>query len=58
MAVQWKQDSVKELRKRKSRAELQKENEALRNKVSSLEGQIEEQADALIELAALLDKEG
>ena len=54
MAVQWKKESVKALRKRKTRKELQEENERLQEKVDTLEEQVGEQADALIELAGLL----
>lgn len=51
-------DSVKDRRKQKSTAELQRENEQLTAQVKSLEAQVEEQADALIELAAMIDGEG
>ena len=54
MGVQWKKESVKALRKRKTRKELQEENERLQEKVDTLEEQVGEQADALIELAGLL----
>jgi len=53
-----RKDSVKDRRKQKSVAELQKENEQLKDQVQSLETQLEEQADALIELAAMIDGEG
>lgn len=49
-----RKDSVKELGKEKTRRQLQEENEALRTKVEELEGQVEEQADALIELAGIV----
>lgn len=52
-----RKDSVKDRRKQKSVAELQKENEQLKDQVQSLETQLEEQADALIELAAMIDGE-
>ena len=53
-----RRDSVKELRKEKTRAELQAENMRLAAKVAALEGQVEEQADALIELAGIVAGEG
>ena len=52
-----RKDSVKDRRKQKTTAELQKENEQLKDQVKSLEAQVEEQADALIELAAMIDGE-
>lgn len=55
MAVQWKKESVKELRKRKSRAELQKENEELQAKVSDLEGQLTDTQMALCDVYELLE---
>ena len=48
--IRIRKDSVKELRRRKSLPELQRENEELR-------ARLEEQEDALIELAALLSGE-
>ena len=53
-----RRDSVKELRKEKTRAELQAENMRLAAKVAALENQVEEQADALIELAGIVAGEG
>lgn len=53
-----RRDSVKELRKEKPRAELQAENMQLAAKVAALEGQVEEQADALIELAGIVTGKG
>lgn len=55
--IKWRKDSVKELRTKKTQAQLQEENVQLRAKVEALEEQIEEQADALIELAGLLSVE-
>ena len=52
-----KKDSVAALKKRKTRTELQEENERLQAKVDTLEEQVGEQADALIELAGLLTGE-
>ena len=40
MALKWRKDSVAELRKQKSKKELQAENEALQQKVTSLEAQM------------------
>ena len=37
MAIRWRKDSVAELRQQKSKKELQAENEALQQKVTSLE---------------------
>ena len=53
-----KTESVKKLQKEKSRKQLQEENEALTAQVKDLTAQVEEQADALIELAAMIDGEG
>lgn len=50
MAIKWRKDSVAELRKKKSTAELQKENEELRSKVATLEGQITDTQVALCEV--------
>jgi len=56
--VTRRKDSVKELNKRKTNAQLSKENAALRAQVADLQVQVEEQADALIELAGMIDREG
>ena len=50
MAIKWRQDSVAELSKQKSRAELQAENEALHEKVSSLESQLTDAQLALCDV--------
>lgn len=50
MAIKWRKDSVAELRKKKSTAELQKENEELQSKVATLEGQITDTQVALCEV--------
>ena len=52
--VERREDSIQELNKRKTPEQLAAENAALRARVNDLETQVEEQADALIELAALL----
>ena len=52
--VKRREDSIKEMNKRKSNEELTKENRELRAKVADLQTQVEEQADALIELAAMI----
>lgn len=49
-----REDSIKELNKRKTNEQLAEENRKLREQVADLQTQVEEQADALIELAALL----
>ena len=56
--VQRRKDSIKKLNERKTNEQLPKENAALREQVADLQTQVEEQADALIELAAMMDKEG
>ena len=56
--VTRREDSIKELRKRKTNEQLAKENAELRAQVKSLQAQAEENADALIELAALITGEG
>jgi len=48
-----RRDSVKELRKQKTRAELQKENEQLQAKVESLEGQLTDTQMALCDVYEL-----
>lgn len=50
MAIKWRQDSVAELSKQKSRAELQAENEALQKKASSLESQLTDAQLALCDV--------
>lgn len=52
--VTRREDSIKELNKRKTNEQLSKENAELRAQVESLQTQAEEQADALIELAAMI----
>jgi cell division protein FtsB len=52
--VKRREDSIKEMNKRKSNEQLTKENRELRAKVADLQTQVEEQADALIELAAMI----
>ena len=54
MSVRWRKDSVAELRKKKSVEELQKENEALKKQVSSLEGQLTDTQMALCDVYELL----
>ena len=56
--VKRREDSIKEMNKRKSYEQLTKENRELRAKVADLQTQVEEQADALIELAAMIGGEG
>lgn len=56
MGVQrFRKDSVKELRKQKTRAELQKENEQLQAKVETLEGQLTDTQMALCDVYELLE---
>lgn len=50
MAIKWRKDSVAELSKQKSRAELQAENEVLQEKVSSLESQLTDAQLALCDV--------
>ena len=51
----WRRkDSIKELNKRKTNEQLAEENEKLRAQVAGLQEQAKEQADALIELAAMI----
>lgn len=56
--VQRREDSIKELNKRKTNEQLSRENAELRAQVAGLQAQAEEQADALIELAAMIAGEG
>lgn len=55
MAVRWKKDSVKELKKQKTRKQLQEENEQLQVKVESLEGQLTDTQMALCDVYELLE---
>ena len=50
MALKWRKDSVAELRKQKSKKELQAENEAIQQKVTSLEAQMTSTQVALCEV--------
>lgn len=56
--VTRQEDSIKEMNKRKSNEQLAAENAALREQVADLQTQVAEQADALIELAAMVSGEG
>ncbi len=56
--VTRREDSIKEMNKRKSNEQLAAENAALREQVADLQTQVAEQADALIELAAMVSGEG
>lgn len=56
--VKRREDSIKEMNKRKSNEQLTKENRELQAQVADLQTQVEEQADALIELAAMIGGEG
>lgn len=56
--VKRREDSIKKLNERKTNEQLSRENAALREQVADLQAQIEEQADALIELAAMIGGEG
>ena len=56
--VTRREDSIKEMNKRKTNEQLSRENAALREQVADLQTQVEEQADALIELAAMIGGEG
>lgn len=56
--VKRREDSIKEMNKRKSNEQLAAENAALREQVADLQTQVAEQADALIELAAMVSGEG
>ena len=55
MGVQWKKESVKDLRKQKTRAQLQEENEMLQAKVETLEGQLTDTQMALCDVYELLE---
>lgn len=55
--VTRREDSIKEMNKRKSNEQLAAENAALREQVADLQTQVAEQADALIELAAMVSGE-
>ena len=50
-----RKDSVKELRKQKTRAQLQEENEQLQAKVETLEGQLTDTQMALCDVYELLE---
>lgn len=50
-----RRDSVKEKRKEKTRKQLQEENEQLRAKVESLEGQLTDTQMALCDVYELLE---
>lgn len=54
MAIKWRKDSVKELQKRKSRADLQKENEELQAEVESLNGWLDSTMMALCDVYELI----
>lgn len=56
--VKRRVDSIQEMNKRKTNEQLSAENAALREQVADLQTQVEEQADALIELAAMVSGEG
>ena len=56
--VKRREDSIKKLNERKTNEQLSRENAALREQVADLQTQVEEQADALIELAAMIGGEG
>lgn len=53
--VTRREDSIKDLNKRKTNEQLTEENRKLRAQVADLQMQVEEQADALIELAAMME---
>lgn len=57
MGVQWREDSVKELRKRKTNEELQKENEELKDQLKTLSGQLDDTMLALCDVYELLVSE-
>lgn len=50
MVKRYRVDSVAKLRERKTRAQLQKENEQLTAKVKTLEGQVEDTQMALCDV--------
>ena len=52
--VKRREDSIKKLKERKTNEQLAAENAALRAQVASLQEQAAENADALIELAAMI----
>lgn len=56
--VTRRKDSIQEMNKRKTNEQLAKENAELREQVEDLQTQVAEQADALIELAAMIGGEG
>ncbi len=53
--VTRREDSSKELKKSKINEQITEENKKLRAQVADLQIQVEEQADALIELAAMME---
>lgn len=54
MSVKWRQDSVKELRKRKTNEQLQKENEELKKKLEAQGKQLDDTMLALCDVYELL----
>lgn len=54
MALNWRKDSVKELRTQKSRKQLQEENEQLQAEVESLNGQLDSTMMALCDVYELI----
>ena len=54
MSVKWRQDSVMELRKRKTNEQLQQENEELRKKLESQSKQLDDTMLALCDVYELL----
>lgn len=56
--VKRRVDSIKKLNERKTNEQLTRENKELRAQVADLRTQVEEQADGMIELAAIISGEG
>lgn len=54
MALVWHKQSVKELRERKTRKQLQEENEALKEQVTGLEATLDDTMLALCDVYELL----
>lgn len=54
MGVKRRVDSIKELKKKKTNEQLAQENEQLRGKVATLEGQLEDTQMALCDVYELL----
>ena len=52
--VTRREDSIKEMNRHKTNEQLAKENAELRAQMAGLQEQAKEQADALIELAAMI----